>query len=146
MQDGYRQQVPQPPPDQQQSQQQQQLLAHAPKPAPMYAPQSSYQDTSALYHSVHYSESQAVPHGLHYTTVPASMNVVDSTYAPQHAFPTPPLQQGPSHPESPPESNYSEQYGQQDLADLLGSLKVNEAGTGKELSFVLVIRLSDSIP
>ncbi|KAK4673115.1 hypothetical protein QC763_108960 [Podospora pseudopauciseta] len=124
--EGFRQPLP--------LQDQQQLLGHAPKPN-LYAPQTSYQDTSALYHAVQYSDSQTVPHNLQYQPVHhavSAVNVVDHQYGAQAAFPTPPMQQ-PSHPASPADT-YQSEYAQQDLADLLGSLKVNEAGTAPYLN------------
>ncbi|KAL2158032.1 hypothetical protein VTH06DRAFT_4842 [Thermothelomyces fergusii] len=115
--------------------QSQQLLAHPSKPGALYPPQSSYQDASALYHSVQYGEPQPMPpHGLPYSPVHhQSVGAVDQQYAAQTAaFPTPPLQHAP-HPASSQETFQSE-YAQQDLADLLGSLKVNEAGTAPYLN------------
>lgn len=111
--DAFRQQLPL---------QEQQLLAQASKPASMYA-QPSYQDpAAALYHSVPYTEPQPVQHSLQYAPV--------ERYTPQTTFPTPPLQHA-SQPESPEE--YQSEYAQQDLADLLGALKVDEVGTGKAI-------------
>lgn len=108
---------------------QQQLLAHAPKPPSIYPPQTTYPDTSGLYHPVQYTEPHPVPSNLQYTPVHHHPSVVDQQYAaPPTSFPTPPLQHAPN-PGSPDEAFQSE-YAQQDLADLLGSLKVNEAGTG----------------
>ena len=111
----------------------QQIISHAQKPGPsMYAPQSTYQDNTALYHPVQYNEAQSVPHNLQYSSVLPTGNVVDQSYTTQNNFPTPPLQQS-SQPSSP-ETYRSDQYAQQDLADLLGSLKVNEAGVAPYLS------------
>jgi Fungal Zn(2)-Cys(6) binuclear cluster domain len=144
-QDSFRQQLPLPlpPPPPQQQQQQQQLLTHAPKSASIYASQTSYQDSSSLYHSVQYTEPQTVPHSLQYSSVHPSGNVVDQQYPTPNAFPTPPLRQA-SHPGSHPGSHaasspeaYQDRYAQQDLADLLGSLKVNEAGTGKKVALIV---------
>lgn len=108
-----------------------QLLAQAPKPSAIYAPQSSYQDASGLYHGVQYPEPQPVAHDLHqYAPVHHPVGVVDQQqYTAQTAFHTPPMQHAPQ-PGSPAETYSSSDYAQQDLADLLGSLKVNEAGTG----------------
>lgn len=74
-------------------------------------------------------------HGIHYTTVPASVGVVDHSYAQAQSqqpniFPTPPMQQA-TRPESPPEVYNQDQYGQQDLSEILGTLKLNDAGTGE---------------
>lgn len=121
---------------QQQSQQQQpeQMIAGPSKQNPsMYNPQGNYGDSSALYQSVQFSNPQGSSQALHYTTVPPPVGVVDHSYAPHNVFPTPPLQQGSRH-ESPPDIYNQDQYGQQDLADLLGSLKMNEAGTGMPLT------------
>jgi len=122
VQETFRQQLPLP--------DQQQLLAGASKNAPLYAPQSSYQDAPALYHSVPYNDPQTASHNLQYTPVHPSVNVVDHSYTTQNAFPTPPMHQAAHTPSSPEE--YQSEYAQQDLADLLGSLKVNEAGTGRK--------------
>lgn len=110
--------------------QEQQLLDHAPKPTSMYA-QPSYQDPSALYQSVQYTAPQTVPQNLQYTTVHPSVGAADHRYTNQNTFPTPPLQHE-SQPDSP--ETYQSEYAQQDLADLLGSLKVNEAGTAPYLN------------
>lgn len=87
-----------------------------------------------------YADNSPVATGMHYTTVPPTVGVVDHSYASQpphsHAqshhtvFSTPPMQQG-NRPDSPPESYSQDQYGQQDLSELLGTLKLNDAGTGK---------------
>ena len=126
-QQGYRQQLPLP--------DQQQLGAQPAKQASVYGQQPPYQDGSAaIYHGVHhYNEPQTLPHPIQYPSVHhSSVNVVDQSYSTQPSFSTPPVQQS-SHPETP--SDYSDQYPQQDLADLLGSLKVNEAGTGEKQTF-----------
>jgi len=123
--DNYRQQLPI---------QDQQLLAQAPKSGPVYQSQPSYQDASGLYHPVQYGEPQPVAHDLHYSPVHHhSVGAVDQQYAAQTAaFPTPPLQHAPNP--GSPEDTYQSEYAQQDLADLLGSLKVNEAGTAPYLN------------
>lgn len=119
-QDEYRQQPPL---------QEQQLMAGMPKQtSPMYPTQQhGYSNSQALYQS--YPESSGMQQGLQYADLQPGVNVVDQSYAPQNAFPTPPLQQS-SRPGSAPESYQPDPYNQHDLADLLGSLKVNEAGTG----------------
>ncbi|KAK0630161.1 hypothetical protein B0T17DRAFT_489636 [Bombardia bombarda] len=122
-QEAYRQQLPLP---------EQHLVAQPGKSGQLYTPQSSYSDASGLYQGVQYSESQPVPHNIQYSSVHPSVNVVDQPYATHNSFPTPPLQQGSHHPDSP--ETYHSEYAQQDLADLLGSLKVNEAGTAPYLN------------
>lgn len=122
--DSFGQQQPPPPPPIQS----QQLLAHASQP------QSSYQDASALYHPVQYGDPQPVSHGLHYSPVHHQpVGAVDQPYAAQTtAFPTPPLQHAPNPSSS--EETFQSEYAQQDLADLLGSLKVDEAGLAPYLN------------
>ncbi|KAK3382841.1 hypothetical protein B0T24DRAFT_24850 [Lasiosphaeria ovina] len=122
VQDGFREQLPIA---------DQQLLGHAPKPAPIYTTQPSYQNP-ALYHDVQqYAESQGVQHNLQYANAHTPVDIVDQQYTSQNSFPTPPLQHS-SQPESP--EAYQSEYAQQDLADLLGSLKVNEAGIAPYLN------------
>ncbi len=108
----------------------QQMLAAAPRPssAAPYAVGTSYGDTAAaaaaaaLYQSVSYSD---LAPNLHYTTVPPAMGLAGPSYSGQGLF------QQSSQPDSPPDSLVHDQFAQGDLADLLGSLKVNEAGTGE---------------
>ncbi|KAL2129139.1 hypothetical protein VTI74DRAFT_8174 [Chaetomium olivicolor] len=122
--DNFRQQLPL---------QEEQLVGQAPKPSPIYPPQTSYQDTSSLYHPVQYGEPQSVPHDLQYGPMHHPVGVVDQQYTTQPpAFPTPPLQHAPNP--GSPEETFQAEYAQQDLADLLGSLKVNEAGTAPYLN------------
>lgn len=105
----------------------------------MYAPgRGSYSEQSGLYQPMQYPD-HSPQHGIHYTTVPAPVGVVDQSYAQAQSqaqqtaiFPTPPMQQT-GRPESPPEVYNQDQYGQQDLSELLGTLKLNDAGTGEFL-------------
>ncbi|KAH8905965.1 hypothetical protein BR93DRAFT_880166 [Coniochaeta sp. PMI_546] len=135
-QDGYRQQAPL---------QEQQLMASMPKQASssLYPPQQGYPNPSALYQS--YPESSSMQQNLHYTDLQPAVNVVDQPYAPQTSFPTPPLQQS-SRPGSSPESYQQDPYSQHDLADLLGSLKVNEAGTAPYLNSKMRRKTGDEEP
>lgn len=95
----------------------------------VYAPQSTYSDSDAGgFNQVTYDTAQS-QHNLHYTTVP-SAPVLDPAYNAQNAFPTPPVQQL-SRQDSSPDAQSIDSYQQQDLADLLGGLKVNELGTGR---------------
>lgn len=94
-----------------------------------------------MYHTVPYTQPQAVPQNLQYAAV-------HSAYATPDSFPTPPsmhqipqVQQLPQisqHPSSP--EDYQSEYAQQDLAELLGSLKVNEAGTGEKGRLLLTFK------
>ncbi|KAB5549806.1 hypothetical protein GE09DRAFT_1174621 [Coniochaeta sp. 2T2.1] len=124
-QDGYQQQP---------QLQEQQLMAGMPKQgsSSLYPPQQGYSNPQQLYQP--YPESSGMQQNLHYADLQTPVNVVDPSYAPQASFPTPPLQQS-SRPGSSPESSYTQDpYSQHDLADLLGSLKVNEAGTAPYLN------------
>lgn len=115
------------------------MLAGAPDS--MYPPKAgSYSGPSGLYQPMQYADHSPVATGMHYTTVPP-VGVVDNSYTPSHShshaqaqptlFPTASLQQA-HRPASPPETYTSEQYGQHgDLSELLGTLKLNEAGTGE---------------
>lgn len=94
-----------------------------------YAPSSAYSDgSSGSYHAVAYDPSQP-QQGVHYTTVPPPVSMVNPSYADPSVFPTPPMPV--SRPDEPSPETYSpDSYQQQDLSDLLGSLKVDEKGTG----------------
>lgn len=119
-QDEYQQQAPL---------QEQQLMAGMSKQSSSLYPaqQEAYSSSQALYQS--FPESAGMQQNLHYADLQPGVNVVDQSYAARNAFPTPPLQQS-SRPGSSPASYQQDPYSQHDLADLLGSLKVNEAGTG----------------
>ncbi|KAF7559317.1 hypothetical protein G7046_g4836 [Stylonectria norvegica] len=113
---------------------QQQVLQGAPKqPGPvMYAADPNYPDPStATYAGVPYDSHQQQSN-MSYASLPPPVSVIDHPYASQNVFPTPPLQHG-SHQESSPEAYSPGDYQQQDLADLLGTLKVNESGTAPYL-------------
>lgn len=99
-----------------------------PGPGMYPANPAGYHDGSGMYQTVPYSDPAA---NLHYTTVPPPppMGGMDSSSYAQNVFPTPPMQA--SQGSSPPESYSAEPYNQADLADLLGSLKMNEVGTGQ---------------
>jgi hypothetical protein len=117
-------------------QQSQMLPAAAPKlTAPvLYAGPTSYSDSSAVYQGVGYPDSTA-QHDLHYTTVPPPVSIMGQQYGGQGMFSTPPLLAG-SQPDSSPEAWSQDEYQQPDLAELLGSLRVNEAGTGLQPSSI----------
>lgn len=83
--------------------------------------------STSVFHAVPYDVAQS-QQDLHYTTVPP--NLADNPYAQASAFPTPPLHHG-NRQDSSPEAQSVDSYQQQDLADLLGTLKLNELGTGK---------------
>jgi hypothetical protein len=116
----------------------QQHLAAQPKHGqPMYQTAIPYSNGVGVYQqmapSMPYGEPQTSQQTLQYSSMPATVGPLDGQYQPQNVFPTPPMHQvQQSAPADSPESYSTDQYGQQDLADLLGELKMNEAGTGKK--------------
>jgi len=136
--DDYHQQVAM----QQQQQQQQQLTGPQKNISPIYTQQIPYSEAVGVYQTVPYgppSSAHSQP-SLQYSNMQTPVSIIDQhqQYPTQNVFPTPPLpgshsgSHPGSHPESP-ETYEQDQYGQQDLADLLGELRVNEAGTGKNI-------------
>jgi hypothetical protein len=124
---------------------QQQLAGPHKNIPPIYTQQVPYPDSVGVYQSSHYGEpssSHSQP-SLHYNSMQTPVSIIDQHqhYQPQNVFPTPPLPQQSSHPDSP-ENYEQDQYGQQNLADLLGELRMNEAGTGTN-SFSSPRRLLD---
>lgn len=122
---------------QQQVSMQQQMSGQHKSIPPIYTQQIPYQDPVGVYQSGSYGEPSSA-HGqpnMHYSSMQTPVSIIDQHqhqhYTPQGVFPTPPLQQHPSHGESP-ETYEQDQYGQQNLADLLGELRMNEAGTGRQ--------------
>lgn len=88
------------------------------------------QGSAAGYQTMPYDTSQPQPN-MNYTTVPPPVSMVDQqSYAGQNVFPTPPMQPGSRPDDSSPEAYSPDSYQQQDLADLLGTLKVDETGAG----------------
>lgn len=109
----------------------QQQLTGPQKPNTAVYPQLPYGEPVGVYQqSMPYSAGQSSNHGLNYGSMQPPINVLDGNYQqPQHSFPTPPIQHQPQ-PQTP--DNYQQdQYAEEDLSDLLGGLKMNEAGTGK---------------
>jgi len=106
--------------------------------SPIYTQQVAYPEPVGVYQqtgSYAQTPSGHPQHALHYNSMQTPVSVIDhhQHYTPQGIFPTPPLQQQhSSHPDSP-ETYEQDQYGQQNLADLLGELRMNEAGTGRQL-------------
>ncbi|KAK5634831.1 hypothetical protein RRF57_010544 [Xylaria bambusicola] len=103
-----------------------------PKPALYASPPGSYPNHQAIYPLAQYGDATPVQQHIPYASVPPPpVGVLDQSYAPPSVFPTPPLPEiSASHSGSSPESYHADQYGQQDLADLLGPLKLDERGTG----------------
>ncbi|KAF4635017.1 hypothetical protein G7Y89_g3076 [Cudoniella acicularis] len=119
----------------QQQQHHQQLTTPHKGIPPIYTQQVPYSEAVGVYQTVPYggpSSAHSQP-SMHYNSLQTPVSIIDQHqhYASQSVFPTPPLQG--SHPESP-ETYEQDQYGQQDLADLLGELRMNEAGTAPYLN------------
>ncbi|KAI1491767.1 hypothetical protein F5X96DRAFT_668354 [Biscogniauxia mediterranea] len=124
------------------SQSSQQSMMAAQQKSGMYPSPSSYSDHQGVYQSVAYGESPATQHHMQYAAVPhQSVGAMDPSYASANVFPTPPMHQASApHSEASPESYTTDPYGQQhDLADLLGSLKVDERGTAPYLNNKLAL-------
>lgn len=106
----------------------------------MYQQGVSYSDGVNMYQPMQqtmpYVDPQQSHQGMPYGTMQPVVSGLDAQY-PQAMYPTPPIHQAPAE---SPESYNTEQYGQQDLADLLGELKMNEAGTGA-INFLLIIEI-----
>lgn len=105
---------------------------------PIYTQQVPYHDPVGVYQPGSYGEpsSGQSQHGMQYNSMHTPVSVIDQNqhYTSQGVFPTPPLQQQhSSHPDSP-ETYEQDQYGQQNLADLLGELRMDEAGTAPYLN------------
>ncbi|KAJ6782170.1 hypothetical protein PWT90_03602 [Aphanocladium album] len=97
----------------------------------MYTQMPNYTENPGGFYTIPYDASQA-QHDINYTTVPPPAMLDPSPYAHQNNFPAPPLRQS-DHPGASPESYTTDAYQQQDLADLLGTLKLNEVGTAPYL-------------
>ncbi|KAK2625723.1 hypothetical protein QTJ16_005035 [Diplocarpon rosae] len=104
---------------------------------PSYTQQLSYSDPAGIYHPVPYGDPPS-SHGqpsMHYSNVHTPVSAIAShhSYPQQPVYPPMPLQQPPAHPLSP-EAYEHDHYGQQNLADLLGNLRMNEAGSAPYLN------------
>ncbi|EPE36032.1 Zn2/Cys6 DNA-binding protein [Glarea lozoyensis ATCC 20868] len=117
---------------------QQHSQLHAPHKSvpPIYTQQVPYPEAVGVYPSIPYggpSSAQSQPSMHPYSNLQTPVSVIEQHqhYSQQNVFPTPPMQG--SHPQSP-ESYEQDQYGQQNLADLLGELRMDEAGTAPYLN------------
>lgn len=118
---------------------QQPMMATSSKPGPsMYAAGGVYPENPEIYQSIPYPEPQAAHSHLPYEGVASSVAMME----PQQ-YPHPQQQQSYQTPQSqhlskanpPPEVfPLEDAYQQQDLSDLLGSLKMDEVGTGKHFN------------
>jgi hypothetical protein len=97
-------------------------------PPPMYSQHVPYPDGNNMYQPLPYSQPQPVSQTMQYGNIHNAAGVIDGHYTSQNVFPVAPLIQ---HPQSESPELYShDQYGQQDLVDILGDLKMDSAGSG----------------
>jgi hypothetical protein len=102
---------------------------------PIYTHHIPYPDPVGVYQSGPYGDpTSAHSQGnMHYGNIQTPVSVLNVDHQPyahsQSVYANPALPHQQSHPQSP-ENYEQDQYGQQNLADLLGELRMNEAGTG----------------
>jgi len=114
---------------------QQQLAGQQKNIPPIYTQQLPYQESVGVYHPSPYGEpsSSHSQQSMHYGNLQTPVSALSShhQYQPQSSYNTPTLGQQ-SHSQSPqsPDTYDQDQYGQQNLADLLGNLRVNADGSG----------------
>jgi hypothetical protein len=123
----------------------QQQLAGSQKNVPPIYTQQPYGDGVGVYQTVNYGEPSSghSQQSMHYDSLHTPVSVLDQHqhYSPSHGFP-PQLPQN-SHAGSP--VVYDQDYGQQNLSDLLGELKMDETGTGPEPYSILSPQLLTKI-
>ena len=114
---------------------QQQLVSHKNIP-PIYTQQVGYNDGVGVYQQGHYGEPSSAHSqtNMHYNpnNLQTPVSVMDQShhYSQQSVYQSPSIHQQPGSPE-----NYEQdQYGQQNLADLLGELRMDESGSGMIVS------------
>jgi len=95
---------------------------------------STTYDTTPMNPSDQYQQ-MPMQHQVMNPGVAPSGSMMEHHYAGQNVFPTPPMHQPPPPPaaqqQPSPEAYSPGEYQHHDLADLLGTLKVNETGTGR---------------
>jgi hypothetical protein len=96
-----------------------------------YPQQMPYSDHSNGYQPLSYAPSSTGQQTIQFASM-SGPTVMDNHFATQTSFPMPPMQQPLQQQQQPhsPELYQQDQYGTQDLADYLGDLKMDEAGTG----------------
>jgi hypothetical protein len=98
---------------------------------PIYTQQAPYPDPGGVFYS-----GPSCPSHMGYDVQTADGFISQHLHE-QNVLPSPPLQQQHSSQPDSPETYEQGQYGQQNWADLLGALKINEAGTGRFLEHIL---------
>jgi hypothetical protein len=98
------------------------------KPRHRCIPSMFHTDGNNMYQPLPYSQPQPISQTMQYGNIHNAAGVIDGHYTSQNVFPVAPLIQ---HPQSESPELYShDQYGQQDLVDILGDLKMDSAGSG----------------
>lgn len=115
------------------------MMQNAAKTAPpMYQSNQLSGSAPDLFQAAQYGDVRApTQQDMSYAGMHRPVNAVDPSYGSQNVFPAGPIQTENQQNSSP--GAYSQDSYQADLADLLGSLKVNEAGTGKDGPFLCPI-------
>lgn len=115
----------------------QQQMAAQKGPHQVYPQQVQYTDNVGVYHPVSYGQPPPVQQPLQFHSIQGPGGVIDNHYPAQNVFPVAPLQQQQQQQQqhqqqnsASPESYGQEVYDQQALTDLLGDLRMTEAGTG----------------
>lgn len=125
MQDSFRQ-VPMAQQSSPSQQHQAAMMAGQPKPG-MYAPHGHYADPQGIY----YGDASPIQPGVAYPGMVTPGGGIDHGYPSAQVYHTPPtVASGITQSASPADSYQHDPYSQPDLSDLLGSLNVNEVGTG----------------
>jgi hypothetical protein len=105
----------------------QQQFAGPPRSAPpVYAPQIPYSDNSAMYQQLPFNPPPPAQ-GLQYQNM--HNPYIDNQYTSQTIFQMPPTLQH-TQSSASPEAYTQSDFGEQDLADILGDLKMDNAGSG----------------
>ncbi|KAF4980710.1 hypothetical protein FZEAL_3378 [Fusarium zealandicum] len=132
----------------QQMSMQQQVMNAGPKPSTtaMYTTHPGYPDpNSASYQPVPYDTSQQAAN-MSYGAVAPPGSMIEHSYANQNVFPTPPMQHQSAQQQPSPEAYSPGEHQHHDLADLLGTLKVNEMGTAPYLRSKASFRREEEPP
>jgi len=104
-------------------------LSGPPKPPQqVYPSQVPYTDGVSMYHSVPYAPPPG-QHTMQFSNMQGPGEVVEGHYPAQNVYPVAPLLQ--HTPSESPDVYHQDQYGQQDLVDILGDLKVDVTGSGE---------------
>jgi hypothetical protein len=110
---------------------------------PIYTQQMPYSQAVDVYQPVSYGEPSSGHNqqSMHFDHIQTPVSIIDQHqhYSSHPVFPTPPLQQ--SSQSVSTDTYEKDQYGQGNLADVLGLLKINEAGTGDYSSVALATHL-----